>query len=123
MNQLKRRIQEEVVKPAEQVRRDSLYIAKVTYSAEKNNFCSITFIDKDGYRSNKDNVPVRIYNQSFSDWFPSLNELVNVEESDGNMSIVSKFEGGYGSNVRGGTELKQDIYTSSFGGTMSGMIF
>lgn len=123
MSQLKRRIREEIVKPAEQVRRDASHVAKVTYSGEKNNICSISFIDKEGYRSNKDNVPVRIYNQSFSDWFPTVGELVNVEDSDGNLSIVSKFEGGYGSSVRALTELKQDIYTSSFGGTMSGMIF
>lgn len=123
MSQLKQRIREDIIKPAEQVRRDAAHIAKVTYSNERNNFCSISFIDKDGYRSNKDNVPVRVYNQSFSDWFPVVGELVNVEDSDGNMSIVSKFEGGYGSHVRSTTELKQDIYTSSFGGTMSGMIF
>lgn len=122
MSEFKRRLQEEMVNPADQVRRDASYVARVTHANEKNNICSVSFIDKDGYVSNKDNVPVRIYNQSFIDWFPIKGEMVTVEDSDGNLSIVSKFEGGYGSRIRAGTELKHDIYTSSFGG-MSGMIF
>lgn len=123
MSELKRRIQRDIVAPADHLSREHTIVGKVTKSDERNNVCTVSYMDKDGYKSNKDNVPVRIYNQTFVDWFPKVGELVNLIESDYEVSIISKYEGGYGTAVRASTESKKDIYTSSFGGTMAGNIF
>lgn len=123
MSELKRKIQERIVAPADHLSREHTIVGEVTLSDEKNNVCSVRYMDKDGYVSNKDNVPVRVYNQSFADWFPAKGEQVVMTESNYQVTIVSKYEGGYGTAVRAGTEMKKDIYTSMFGGTMAGNIF
>lgn len=122
MSELKRKIQETIVDPAAHTRRSFSMVALVLESNERNNLCTIEFIDKDGYKSNKNNVPVRLYNSCIIDWFPKTGEYVNVEETDGAITILSKYEGGYGSSVRVNTKLKKDILPTSFVDTMAGYI-
>jgi hypothetical protein len=122
MSELRNKIQTTTT-PAVHNRRDYSTVAKITAANEINNLCSIEFIDKDGYKSNKDNVPVKILYPGFIGWFPSLGENVTVEISESYMIITGKCEDGYASTIRAKTTTKQDIYTSSFGGTMAGSIF
>jgi hypothetical protein len=76
-----------------------------------------------GYKSNKDNVPVKIYNQCIIDWFPKAGEMVNIDITDCKLVITSKYEGGYGADVRSGTKLKKDVLSNSFVDTIGGFIF
>jgi hypothetical protein len=123
MSVFKGKLKKDIVAPAEHIRRSYNMIATVTSIDEKNNFCSIQFIDKDGYRSNKNNVPVALYNASIIDWFPQVGELVNVEQIGELTRVVSKYEGAYGANTRANIELKKDINASTFTNTMAGSIF
>lgn len=109
--------------PAVHNRRDFATIALVTATDEINNVCSIEFIDKDGYKSNKDNVSVKISTPNLISWFPTVNEYVNISIENDIISVVSKAEGNYATDIRAKLQLKKDIYSSSFGGTLGGNIF
>lgn len=122
MSTFKSRIQKEIVAPAGHIRRTFTIIGTVIESDEKNNFCSVRFIDKDGYMSNKNNVPVVLYNSSIIDWFPKIGELVNIEQNGELVRIISKYEGAYGIHTRPGTELKKDVLCDSFDSTIAGVI-
>jgi hypothetical protein len=113
----------ETTTPAVHNRRAFTTVARVTASDEINNLCSIEFVDKDGYKSNKNNIPVKVFAPGFIGWFPDVNEYVNIEETNGVFIITSKNEQGYGSAIRSKNKTKKDIYTTSFGGTMAGSIF
>jgi hypothetical protein len=122
VNEFRKKIQETST-PAVHNRRAFTTVAKVTASDEINNVCSIEFVDKDGYKSNKNNVPVKVLMPGFIGWFPDEDEYVNIEETNGMFIITSKYQQGYGSAIRSKNQLKKDIYTTSFGGTMAGSIF
>lgn len=122
MNEFRKKIQETST-PAVHNRRAFTTVAKVTASDEINNVCSIEFVDKDGYKSNKNNVPVQISIPGFIGWFPDIDEYVNIDEINGILIITSKYQQGYGSTIRSNNQTKKDIYTTSFGGTMAGSIF
>jgi hypothetical protein len=123
MGEVKRRIEEQIVGPADHLRRDAQLVAQITKIDEKNNVCSVEYIDKDGYRSNKDNVPVKIYSAGIIDWFPTVGEFVNIRDNGYRLLIESKYENAYTTNVRPRTELKGDILPTSFGSIIGGTIF
>ena len=122
MNEFGKKISETAT-PAVHNRRAFTTVAKVTETDEINNVCSIEFVDKDGYKSNKNNIPVQIFAPGFIGWFPDVNEYVNIQEINGMFIITSKYQQGYGSAIRSKNKNKKDIYTTSFGGTMAGSIF
>jgi hypothetical protein len=118
----KTRIQEQIVNPADRIRGKFSTVAMVTNSDERNNVCSIQFIDKDGYRSNKDSVPVKIYSPGIIGWFPVEGDFVTIEESNGRITITGKHEGGYAASIRSKSELKKDIFSDNGGGAFAGLI-
>lgn len=97
-------------------------IGKVTKSDEINNMVSVQYVDKNGKSRNKDNVSVRLYGNG-GDWFPSVGDLVIIEESNDDMSVIARHVGNYNMDVRSKMLLKQDIYSDSGGGTSGGYIF
>ena len=97
-------------------------IGKVTKSDEINNMVSVQYVDKNGKSRNKDKVPVRLYGNG-GDWFPSVGDLVIIEESNDDMSVIARHVGNYNMDVRSKMLLKQDIYSDSGGGTSGGYIF
>jgi hypothetical protein len=123
MSELMKKIKDSA-NPAVHNRRDFVTIALVTDTDEINNVCSIEYIDKDGYKSNKNNVPVKILYPGLIAWFPKKGDRVNISVvNEDDVTITSLEENGYGSNIRAKTQLKKDVFSSSFGGTMGGMIF
>jgi hypothetical protein len=114
---------EQLGNPAAHNRRKFSIEALITKSDERNNLCSIRFRDKDGYLSNKDNVPVRIYNTNIIDWFPVKDEWVLIEQYGEDIVIVAKHQAGYNASTRPQTQIKEDIIAGSFASTVSGYIF
>lgn len=121
MSQFFKTIQDKT-NPAVHNRRDFSTVAKVISSDQINNVCSIEFIDKSGYKSNKDNVPVKIYVPGFIGWFPKSGDLVNIDTESDAYIITSAYESGYASNHRPGNQLKKDIYSGASGGPVGGTI-
>jgi|CZCB01.1.fsa_nt_gi hypothetical protein len=107
---LKRLVQENVVNPAAWARGEIYHkIAEVTKTDESNNVCSIKYVDKDAFVSNKDNVPLRIYSPTMQDWFPEVGDIVAIEEVDGQPVITGVPEDSYNVNVKSKNELQEDI--------------
>lgn len=111
---LKKLLKNDIVNPAIVNRGEILHkFAVVTKTDEANNLCSIRYVDKDGVVSNKDNVPVRIYNPGIQDWFPEVNEVVTIEEIDGIPIITGVPEEAYAVNSLGETILANDILSDN----------
>lgn len=107
---LKKFFRNDIVNPAVANRGEILRkLAVVTKADEANNLCSIKYVDKDARESNKDNVPVRIYSPGFQDWFPEVDEVVTIEESDGMPVITGVPEEAYAINIAGQNDLESDM--------------
>lgn len=124
MSILKKIIRDDIVNPTLQIRGSITNgLARITRADEINNICSVIYIDKDGYKSNKDNIYVKIYTPGLITWFPSVDEIVTIEEQNGDPVITGPYEGSYNINSRSETILKEDIYSDSFSETAGGTIF
>jgi len=113
LNILKQKLKDSILLPASESRREVSTIAKVTSVNERNNTCSINYINKQGYKSNKFNVYVKIYNKNILDWFPKINDYVNIIERSDTVIIDSPCEVGYDTSIRPMNSLRQDIHPSS----------
>ena len=122
MSQLKKLLQERVVNPAGHARGGITTLGQVTKSDEINNMCSINYIDKDGFKRNKDNVTVRLYGNG-GDWFPQIDDHVVVEDNGDIVAIVARHVGNYNMDVRSKLRLTKDIHSDSAGGAVGGQIF
>ena len=122
MSKLKQIIQDRIVNPADHSRGGITTIGQVTKSDEINNMCSIKYIDKDGFKRNKDNVTVRLYG-SGGDWFPGIDDYVVVEDNGDTVVVVARHVGNYNMDVRSKLKLTKDIYSDSSGGAVGGQIF
>ncbi|PTY92876.1 hypothetical protein [Heyndrickxia sporothermodurans] len=107
---LKSFFQNNVVNPTAINRGETLHkFAVITKVNESDNVCSIRYIDKDALERNKDNVPVKIYSPTMQDWFPEKDDVVTIEEKDGNPIITGVPEGNYAVNIKGKNELESDV--------------
>lgn len=95
--------------------REKLYrrAAVITRIDEISNLCSIEYIDKEDNLSNKDNVPVRIYDPGMQSWFPIVGEEVMVEEYLGGLSITGILPANYADNARSELSMDNDILSDS----------
>lgn len=98
---------------------DSSTVAKVTRTDEANNFCSITFMDKDGHKAEIKKAMVDLRN---NDWFPSNGDLVLVRISGKSALIESRYTEDYNKDIRSKQQLSNDV-TPDGDGTCCGSIF
>ncbi len=112
MIELKNLIQDNIVNPTAVTRGQIIHgLAQVTHAYEKKNYCTIKYIDKDGMISNREKVMVKIYNPGGDSWFPKKNDIVTIEDIEGNPMIVGKAEEYYETDYRTENENENDIYS------------
>ena len=93
----------------------SITHALVLDSDEKNNVCTIRYVDHTGaYRGNKYNVPVRLYG-SGTDYFPKRGDSVLVEESFGTCVVIARDVSNFAKDVLSNMELIHDVYSDNSG--------
>lgn len=118
---LKQFFQQNIVNPTIVNRGENLHkLAIVTKANESNNVCSIKYIDKDAFESNKDNVPVKIYSPGMQDWFPQKDDVVIIEEIDGEPIITGISANAYNSSIRNTNSLSSDIFSDELSGETEG---
>ena len=102
--------------------REKMYrrVAVVTKIDEISNLCSIQYIDKEDNLSNKDNVPVRIYDPGIQSWFPEVGEEVVVEDYLGALSITGILPINYADNARSELSMDNDILSDNIGADSCG---
>lgn len=122
MSRIKQIIQERIVNPAAFGRGGITTIGKVTASDELNNICSILYIDRAGFKRNKENVAVRLYGNG-ADWFPAEGDYVVIEDGGDTCVIVARHVENYNMDVRPKLHLARDIHSDSYGGAVGGQIF
>ena len=117
---LKNIIQQKLIAPAAHTGGGVHVVADVLQSDEKNNLCTIRYIDKNGLMRNRDNVPVRL---AGAEWFPAEGDKVIVEDFGKTINIIGKNDVGYASEIRSQNELKQDAYADCGMNSCGGWIF
>ena len=108
------RFEQEIANRSDHEREVFTSFAKVTKADEKNNTCSIQFVDKEGRKSNRDNVTVRLYGKG-TDWFPEVDDVVEIEQGRDTLVIIARHVDNYEADVRSKQEMVQDIYSDSMG--------
>ena len=107
-------MQDTIINPANHINNGITTLGIVTASDESNNTCSITYIDKNGRKRNKDNVVVRLYGNG-ADWFPAINDTVVIEDTGDTCVVVARHVGNYAMDVRSRRQLKQDVESDESG--------
>lgn len=97
--------------------------AKVNSTNEKNNTCTITYTDSEGVTVKQENVPVKLTNVSFIDWFPKEKDTVNVSVKKGEIYITGPdYQNSY-SHMRNTMQLSQDVYSDDSSYFIGGYIY
>lgn len=80
---------------------------------EKNNLCSVRFIDKGGITSNKDNVSVRITDPEIVGWFPEKGEEVLLECFRESVTIIGVWNNEYSNTAKNKLDMENDILSDN----------
>lgn len=123
MSDIKRLIDEKIASPAAKVGDATRTLGRILRIDEINNSCDVEYVDSTGMIRNKYNVPVRIQSYAIVDWFPSLGEIVEIEEIGGNISVAGKHFDDYNTGLRPHLSTKNDIFPDDFSGACGGAIF
>lgn len=118
--EIKEIIHQKIAAPANHISRGMHVIADVLQSDEKNNLCSVRYIDKNGILRNRDNVSVRL---AGAEWFPAEGDQVILEDHGKYAVIVGKNDSGYAAYIRSQNQLKQDMYADTTTSSCGGWIF
>lgn len=119
----KNRLQQNVVNPIGRSDRAQKTNALITKANSKRNTCSIQYINNEGKKSNRDNVPVRIYSKGILGWFPETDDNVTIEVTGEHIEIVAVTDISYIGNVKSKLKLKGDIMSDSLIDVSSGFLF
>lgn len=95
----------------------------VKKSNEKNNTCTVVYTNVDGVKVVQENIPVKLNNVSFIDWFPKEKEVVNVSVKKGEIYVIGPdYQNSYAS-MRSSMQLSQDIYSDNSSYFIGGYIY
>lgn len=114
---LKQSLQDRIVNPVARGNWVAVSTAVVKTADEKNNLCSIKYVDKDGRMGNKDNVEVRL--TGTDSWFPKIGDRVTIEDRGSMVVILGPAVKNYSSEEREKNKPTRDIHpepSSSIGG-------
>ena len=122
MSEIRELILERVVNPSSRGNLVHEVVGTVTDVDEVNNWCSVEYVDRDGYRSNRDNVWVKQYDGS-QPWFPSVDDQVTIEDTGDSAIVTGKSYQNYAIQMGTKRELTMDSCPDNMGASMGGYIF
>ena len=120
---LKNKLVDNIIAPVATSHSATFIRGTVNSTNEKNNTCTVTYINLEGVKVKQEGVPIQLINTSFVDWFPKVNESVNVSVKKGEIYITGPdYQGNY-SSVRQRRQLTQDIYSDDSSYFIGGYIY
>lgn len=120
---LKNKLVDNIIAPVATSHSATFIRATVNSSNEKNNTCTVTYTNPEGVKVKQENIPVKLTNVSFIDWFPKKNEKVNVSIKRGEIFVTGPdYQNSY-SSVRSSIQLAQDIHSDNSSYFMGGYIY
>lgn len=121
MNNITNKIQQINI-PAVHNRRNFTTTGKILSINEKANNCTVQYVDNNGYYTNKENVYIKLISPGVIGWFPKVDEIVQLQIAESNVSIIGPTEYNY-SSIVDKIKLNKDILSESLCGTIGGSIF
>lgn len=122
-NNIKRKLQENIVAPTADSRSSVTLTGVVTKVNEKYNNCSVKFNNVYGTEETKHSIPVYLYNKSIIDWFPEIGDNVLLQYRNGVLYITGPAYNSSYDDFRQEIALSQDVYAESFINGMGGYVF
>ena len=122
MNEIRNKIQKDIVEPAANSRRLTLQVGTVIKANKNANTCNISYVRNDGKKINQNNVPVICNNISTVAWFPKDNEKVLIQTMEESIYIYGPSYERY-EQIKNKIKLKQDILSDSNTDVLGGFIF
>ena len=123
INSFKSKLQQNIINPVNISNKKEETIGIITQSNQKQNTCSVQYIDNDGNKSNKDSVPVRLYSKGIIGWFPKQDDVVVIVIKEHQLEIIGIANNGYIGSVKSQTNLKADIISDSLMDVSNGFLF
>lgn len=120
---LKNKLIDNIIAPVASSHSATFIRATVNSTNEKKNTCTVTYINSEGVKVKQKDVPVKLTNVSFIDWFPKEKEMVNVSVKKGEIYITGPdYQKSYDS-MRSSMQLSQDIYSDNSSYFIGGYIY
>ena len=120
---LKNKLIDNIIAPVASSHSATFIRAIVNSTNEKKNTCTVTYTNPDGVTVKQKDVPVKLTNVSFIDWFPKEKEVVNVSVKKGEIYITGPdYQKSYES-MRSSIQLSQDIYSDNSSYFIGGYIY
>lgn len=107
MSGIRSKIQQ-ITSPTVHDRRTFTSIGQVVSTNEKNNECEVTYIDKDGNRSNKKGIHLLYADKKILSWFPKIGEKVYLQINENMIFIVGPYYENY-QLEKGQTDLNKNV--------------
>lgn len=119
---IQNKIKNKIVEPIAKDNGMTSIAGVVKETNEGANNCTVSFIDNNGAKQVKANVPVLISNKGFISWFPKQNDNVLLQYKNDILYVVGPTYNNFES-IRKDIKVEKDILTSTFTDTMGGYIF
>lgn len=123
MKTLRSKLTENYIAPAVLNRSAAFYEGRIKKADERSNTCTVEYTNNQGVTTSQTNVAVKLSNIGIIDWFPKVNEKVQVTEKEGSIQITGPIYSGDYSAVRSQMKLKEDIFTDSSNYFIGGSIY
>lgn len=120
---LKNKLVENIIAPVANSHSATFIRATVNSVDEKSNTCTVTYVNQEGVTVKQENIPIKLNNVSFIDWFPKAKEIVSVSVKKNEIYVTGPdYQGDY-STVRNRIQLTQDIYSDDSSYFIGGYIY
>lgn len=122
MNEIRTKLQNDIVEPAALSRSTTMQEGIVIKSDQKANTCDVSFIRNDGKKITQDNVPLLLNGTTDITWFPKKDEKVILQTREENVFIIGPSYRNF-QEIRNKMKLKHDIFSDSNTDTLGGFLF
>lgn len=120
---LKDKLINNIVAPVANSHSATFITASVLAINERNNVCNISYINQEGVKVYNNNVPIKLNNINFIDWFPKVNDTVIISVKRDEIFIVGpNYQQSY-KEIRDQIQLSNDIYSDNSSYFLGGYIF
>lgn len=120
---LKNKLINNIIAPVASSHSATFIRGTVKKTNEKNNTCTVVYTNTEGVTVTQENIPVKLSNVSFIDWFPKEKEVVNISVKKGEIYVTGPdYQNSY-SSMRESMKLSQDIYSDNSSYFIGGYIY
>ena len=122
MSSVKQILKEKYIEPNNKSNSTYMLTGTIIDVDEETYLCKVRYVNnKTGVNVIRDNVQVISYNKNIIDWFPEVNEEVNLQMRNNSLVIIGPAASA--GKIRREIKLENDIFSDSFIDGIGGNLF